>query len=166
MGYHAINHGSTINVYSRSSCLETLVIGHIYNGEVLTITDAYFGNVIHEIRFRNSSGQYVGGFIDHNTYGNLAFYGSSDTLNGVSCYRFKLRNPLQVVSTSGTLADVLTPGDFVYTTSATAGQSNLANMYIIGYKKKYDPARVYNGFVTLDYTCGSMFYSNFCLEKG
>lgn len=169
MAYHAINEGSNITVYSRSSCESDSKYGTLYNGEVFTFIkehNGYFGN--YEIRFLNSSGGYGIGYINTGQYGNLAYSGTSVTesaLGATSCYRFKLRSALNVVSTSGSAHTSLSVGDYVYTRGATAGESNPANMYIIGYKKGSAAVTSYTGFVTLNYSGGSMFATNFCLQK-
>lgn len=167
MGYHVVNNGAVFDVQRQSDCGPSSKIGQIYNGEVFTWRAYHKGYVgVSEISFRDSSGQYRGGFITGATYGGLAYYGNPTTFDGVSCYRFKLRSHLQVVSTSGILVTVLSPGDFIYTNSSDCGASNSANMYIIGYTKMSEGTRAYKGFVTLDYTVGSMINSNFCLMKG
>jgi hypothetical protein len=168
MAYHAINEGSNITVYGRSSCESESKSGTLYNGEVFTFIkehNGYLGN--YEIRFLNSSGGYGIGFINTGQYGNLAYSGTSVTESalGAACYRFKLRRALNVVSTSGSAYTSLNAGDYVYTRGATAGESNPANMYIIGYKKGSNSVTAYTGFVTLNYSGGSMFASNFCLQK-
>lgn len=168
MAYHAINEGGNVTVFSRSSCDSESVYGTLYNGEVFTFIkehNGYFGN--YEIRFLNSNGGYGIGYINTGQYGNLAYSGKSVTESalGSSCYRFMLRRGLNVVSTSGSKTTSLSAGDYVYTRSATAGETNPANMHIIGYKKGSNKVTAYNGFVTLDYSGGSMFSKNFCLQK-
>lgn len=170
MAYHAINEGSSIPVYWQSSCASDSHCGTIYNGEVFTFVkehNGYFGN--YEIRFLNSNGGYTTGFINEGKYGNLVYSGTKVTesaLGSSACYRFKLRKSLTVVSSSGNYKTTLNAGDYVYTRSATAGESNKSNMHIVGYKKGASSITSYTGFVTLDYSSGSMYSKNFCLQKG
>lgn len=166
MGYHAVNEGSSMKVYSQSSCPASSIIGEIYNTECLTIIGVTTGYLnVNEIRFLNPSGQYVHGFIDKKTFGNLAYYGVSTSITGISsCYRFKLRRSLSVVTPSGSSHTTLYSNDYVYTQSATAGQTNPANMHIVAYKKN-GTLTTYNGFVKLVYSGGSMIHSSFCLMK-
>lgn len=167
MGYHAINEGSKITVYSRSICDNASIYGTLYNGEVFALIkehDGYLGT--YEIGFRNSKGEYSMGFINTGKYGNLAYSGQPTTLNNKSCYRFKLRRNLQVVKPNGDNLIAIKANDFVYCQSANTGTNNSRNMYIIGYKSaNSNSITPVDGFVTLDYTSGSMFSSNFCLYK-
>ncbi len=169
MGYHAINEGSTIPVYSQSICDESTRHGTLYNGEVFTYIGRHNGyQNVFEIRFRSSNGLYVTGFIlDTAQFGNLAYSGVKITDSTLgTCYRFKLRSALDIVMPNGTKKLTLRTGSYVYTTSATCGESNKSNMYIIGYKEVGKLVTSFNGFVTLDYTGGSMFSSNFCIKEG
>lgn len=165
MRYHAINEGSNIPVYWQSICTDDTLVGTLYNGEVFTFIEetSYLGN--YEIRFLCQDGLYVIGFINEGQYGNLAYSGTKCNINGIgSCYRFKLRRDLSVVKNNGDPHINLIAGDYIYSKSATAGSSNNANMGISGYKHN-NSITTFNGFITLDYTGGSMFDTNFCLQK-
>ncbi len=165
MGYHAINEGSNIPVYWQSICTDDALLGTLYNGEVFTFIkeSSYLGN--YEIRFLSSEGAYRTGFINEGQYGNLVFSGTKCNISNIgSCYRFKLRKALNVVNNDGKHHISLSAGDYVYSKSATAGASNKANMGICGYKHNGSTS-AFDGFVTLDYTGGSMFATNFCLQK-
>lgn len=170
MAYHAINEGSNITVYRTSDCPDHEVIGSLYNGEVFTFIaehQGYFGH--YEIRYLDNTGTYRIAFIQSGQYGNLAYSGrrvTESVLGSSACYRFRLRKSLRVVSSNGSLHTTLNAGDYVYTRGATAGSGNPANMYIIGYKKGSANVVNYSGFVTLDYSGGSMFSRNFCLYNG
>ncbi|MGN0372083.1 MAG: hypothetical protein ACI4F3_04645 [Enterocloster sp.] len=166
MGYHAINEGSSITVYRIAGCPSDEIIGTLYNGEVFTVIgehQGYGGN--YEIRYLDSNGNYRIAFIDSGQYGNLAYSGKrvTESALGNACYRFKLRKSLKVVDSNGNQKVTLAAGDYVYTRGATCGASNPANMYIIGYKKGSAAVTSFTGFVSLDYTAGSMFSKNFCL---
>ncbi|MFT4105627.1 MAG: hypothetical protein QM657_07700 [Lacrimispora sp.] len=168
MGYHAINEGSNIPVYWASDCPSDGKIGTLYNGEVFTLVREHMGYFGHyEIRFLKNNGSYELGFINSGQYGNLAYSGQSVTESalGSACYRFKLRKNMNVVSSSGSHHTTLSTGDYVYTRGATCGESNPANMHIIGYKKGSAGVTSYTGFLTLNYAGGSMFSKNFCLYK-
>jgi hypothetical protein len=165
MGYHAINEGSNIPVYWQSICTNDALLGTLYNGEVFTFIkeSSYQGN--YEIRFLSSEGAYRTGFINEGQYGNLVFSGTKVNDDKIgSCYRFTLRKALNVVDNSGKHHISLATGDYIYSNSATAGASNKANMGICGYKHNNTTSK-FDGFVTLDYTGGSMFATNFCLKK-
>lgn len=169
MGYHAINNGGSISVYNHSNCVVDSaggsVIGTLYNQECFT----YIGGTSYqtkEIRFLNSSGRLSGGFINTSSFSNLTFSGAKTNMDGVgTCYRFKTRKPLTIVSNSNTFKALLSTGDSIYTTTATSGASNSNNMAIVGYRKDGVLYR-YSGFVTLNYTGGSMLNSNFCIYPG
>lgn len=168
MGYHAINEGSNITVYRIAGCPSDEIVGTLYNGEVFTVVgehQGYLGN--YEIRYLNSNGSYSLGFIDDGQYGNLAYSGMKVTESalGNACYRFKLRKSLKVVNSNGGAHTTLNAGDYVYTRGATCGASTKENMYIIGYKKGSAAVTSFTGFVTLDYTGGSMFSKDFCIYK-
>lgn len=170
MAYHAIIEGSNLTVYRQSDCASDSNIGTLYSGEVFTLVkehNGYFGH--YEIRFLNSNKQYSNGYINTGSgFGNLAYSGQSVTesnLGSSSCYRFKLRKGLKLVKPNGSSLTSLSAGDYVYTRGATAGSSNLSNMYICGYKKGSSSVTSCDAFVTLDYTGGSMFAKNFCLYK-
>lgn len=169
MAYHAIVEGSTIPVYSQSICTEDALCGNLYNGEVFTFVkehSGYLGN--YEVRFRTSSGGYSIGYINTGKYGNLVYSGTAVTeskLDNKKSYRFKLRESLDVVSSAGKLQTTLSRGDYVYSRSATAGESNKENMHIVGYKHGSEITK-FDGFVTLNYSSGSMFAKDFCLQKG
>jgi len=168
MGYHAINEGEKITVYRVSACTSDEVIGTLYSGEVFTLIgehQGYFGN--YEIKYLDSNGKYGTAFINSGKYGNLAYSGTrvTESVLGSACYRFKLRKRLKVVTTKGKYETTLNDGDYVYTRGATCGESNSANMYIIGYKKGSAAVTSFTGFVTLEYPGGSMFSKNFCLYK-
>ncbi|MEH2960528.1 hypothetical protein [Candidatus Merdisoma sp. JLR.KK006] len=167
MGYHAVNEGSIMNVYWMSSCEEGSEIGKLYNGEVFTclgITTGYQN--VNEIRFRNSEGKYVQGFIDRRTsIGPLHLYGKkvTDPTLG-TCYRFKTRSALTVLDNNGTIKTVLAVGDYVYSKDSTCGATNRRNFKIVGYKQAGFNVSKQDGFVTLNYEAnGSMIKSNFCL---
>lgn len=168
MAYHAIIEGSTIPVYSQSICSEDSLYGNLYNGEVFTFIKEHSGYLgTYEIRFRTSSGGYSIGYINDGQYGNLAFSGTAVTeskLDNKKSYRFKLRKSLEVVTSSGKHETTLSKGDYVYTRSATAGETTKENMHIVGYKHGSDITK-FDGFVTLDYSDGSMFAKDFCLQK-
>lgn len=168
MGYHAINEGSSITVYRAAACNSDEAIGTLYSGEVFTVIgehQGYFGN--YEIRYLDSNGSYRMAFIDSGQYGNLAYSGTrvTESALGSACYRFKLRKGLKIVTSNGNSHTTLSAGDYVYTRGATCGESTPANMYIIGYKKGSAAVTSFTGFVTLDYSGGSMFSKNFCLYK-
>lgn len=168
MGYHAINESSNITVYSRSSCDSESVYGTLYNGEVFTFIKEHNGYLDnYEIRFLSSSGGYSIGYINTGQYGNLAYSGErvTEEILECTCYRFRLRTSLKVVSSTGGNRTILYAGDYIYTRSATAGESNPENMHIIGYKKGIKDVISYSGFLTLDYTVGSTFSENFCIYK-
>lgn len=168
MGYHAINSGGAISVYNHSNCVVDSaggsIIGTLYNQECFI----YIGGTSYqtsEIRFLNSSGRLIGGFINAG-FANLTFSGAKTNMDGVgTCYRFKARKPLSVISNSSVFKERLSAGDSVYTTTATSGAKNSNNMAIVGYRKDGVLYR-YNGFVTLTYLGGSMLNSNFCIYPG
>lgn len=165
MAYHAIVSGGTIPVYSRSNCASSSLCGELYNGEVfidLGITTGYLN--VHEVRFLNPSGTVAGGFIDKGGYGNLMYSGTQTSVLGFNAYAFKLRRNLPLVNNAGTYIRTLSAGTTIYTNSAAAGYSNKNNFEIVGYDRSGVPTS-YSGFVTLDYSSGSMFASNFCLRK-
>lgn len=167
MGYHAINEGSEIPVYWQSICTEDARCGTLYNGEVFTFIkehNGYFGN--YQICYLNKNGVYEYGFINQGQYGNLIYSGTKINISKLPiCYRFKLRVPLNIVDSKGNFQLDLDAGDYIYSQSGTAGESNCANMAIVGYCHN-NQITPYTGFVTLDYTGGSMFASNFCLQYG
>ncbi len=168
MGYHAINENSQISVYRQSDCAKDSKVGTLYVGEVFVIIGVTTGYLnVNEVRFLNSTRQFANGFIDSGRYGNLAFSGKSVSISklGGTCYRFKLRKALSVVYNNGNHKESLSAGDYVYTNDAYCGSSNPRNMHIVGYKKGTADIKAFSGFVTLDYTSGSMFASNFCLYK-
>lgn len=166
MGYHAIVNGNTIPVYSRSNCAASSRCGDLYGGEVFTNLGQTTGYTnVSEVRFLNPSGAYAGGFIDTGSYGNLMYSGTKQNMTTLgTCYCFRLRRSLNIVSNSGAHKVSLGAGNMVYTTSATSGATNKQNMAIIGYNQNGNIVK-YSGFVTLNYTSGSMFASNFCLMK-
>lgn len=169
MAYHAINEGGVIPVYQWSSCASESQVGNLYNGEVFTFLKEHSGYLGHyEIRFLNSEGKYANGFINTGQYGNLVYSGTRVTvpeIGSTACYRFKLRRTLSVVYGSGSHRTTLYEGDYVFSRSATAGDSNYENMHIVGYQRG-STITAFDGFVTLDYESGSMFATNFCLAKG
>lgn len=165
MGYHAIVNGSTIPVYSRSDCGSSSVSGELYNGEVfvdLGITTGYTN--VHQICFLNPSGQFTGGFIKTGSYGNLMYSGTKTSTSAGTGYAFTLRKALNLVNNSGTYIRTLSAGSKIYTNNGTAGATNRSNINIIGYTQN-GIFKAYDGFVTLDYTSGIMFASNFCIGK-
>lgn len=161
MAYHAIVNGATIPVYSRSSCAPDAHYGDLYPGEVfvdLGITTGYTN--VHGVRFLTPSGTFGSGFINKTGYGNLMYSGAATNTG----YRFTLRRALNLVSNSGAYVRTLPAGSKIYTKNANAGASNKSNMEIVAYQEAGSSnIRTYNGFITLDYTSGSMFASNFCL---
>lgn len=166
-GYHGVNEGAAMKVYWMSSCEPDSEIGKLYNGEVFTnlgVTTGY--NNVKEIRFRNSEGKYVRGFIDGTSgTGPLHLYGKkvTDPTLG-TCYRFKTRSALAVVDNKGTIKTVLAVGDYVYSKDSTCGETNRRNFKIVGYKQAGFNVSKQDGFVTLNYEAnGSMINSNFCL---
>lgn len=170
MGYHAINEGGAIPVYWNAA-LDTSFYdpGTLYNGEVCTVIGRAHEFAYPEVKYLNKDGKYVTGFVQTDAnLGNLAYSGKSVNVSalGGTCYRFKLRKSLKVVTTGGNAYTTLSAGDYIYTNGATCGESTPANMYIIGYKKGTAAVKSFKGFVTLDYTNGSMFASNFCLYNG
>lgn len=164
--YHAIVNGGTIPVYAHSDCDPTFKAGDLYNGEVFTylgVTTGY--NDVYEVRFLDPNNKYRSGFIHTGSYGNLAYSGLKTSISGIgSCYYFTLRRSLNVVTNSGAHKTTLPKGSKVYTKTATAGESNPANMKIVGYNIN-GKVTVFDGFVTLNYVYGSMLASNFCLMK-
>lgn len=168
MGYHAINEGGQIPVYCWSSCAAESKKGTLYNAEVFTALGYHSGYLnVMQIKYLNSNGTYDSGFIDSGQYGNLVYSGTkiySSTL-GKNMYRFKLNKSLKIVSPSGSIQTTLASGSYIYSVGATCGQSTPQNMAVVGYV----PAgrtfiTFYEGFVTLDYTYGSMFNKKFCIS--
>ena len=92
--------GGTIPVYSRSDCPASAHSGDLYYGEVFTdlgVTTGYTN--VHEIRYLNPSGQYVGGFIQDTGYGNLMYSGTLQNMTSLgTCYAFRLRRNLSIVN--------------------------------------------------------------------
>lgn len=166
MAYHAIVNGATIPVYSRSSCAPDAHYGDLYPGEVFIdrgITTGYTN--VHEVLFLTPSGKIGVGFIDKYGYGNLMYSGTrTSTAAGVG-YAFYLRKALELVKNSGARERTLPVRTIIYTNTGTAGESNPQNIDIIGYSPGGFGFTQYDGFVTLDYTAGSMLASNFCLMK-
>ncbi len=164
--YHAIVNGGTIPVYSRSDCPASAHSGDLYYGEVFTdlgVTTGYTN--VHEIRYLNPSGQYVGGFIQDTGYGNLMYSGTLQNMTSLgTCYAFRLRRNLSIVNNYNGYHLTLGAGNIIYTTTGAAGAADPKNMEIIGYNN-YGNIVQYNGFVKLEYIYGSMFATNFCLYK-
>ena len=170
MKTHMVNSGPSLKVYRTSNCPSDEVIGTIYYDECFIYISKHSGYNTDYIVFRNSSGQYSTGYLEQqmaNKYGYaLHNYGFlSSNIENERSYRFKLREPLNVVNNSGTVVVRLNAGDCVYLKSSTAGESNPQNVSIVGYRKNGDDIP-YEGFVTLNYASGSMIKSNFFLYKG
>lgn len=164
--YHAIVNGGTIPVYGQSDCNPSTRKGELYNGEVFTClgeTSGYMG--VDQVKFLDPNGKYSNGWIETGSYGNLVYSGTKQNMSSLgTCYCFRLRRSLEIVSTSNGHKTNLAAGNMVYSVGATAGQSDPRNMAIIGYNQNGKIVK-YNGFVKLDYTGGSMFAKNFCLKK-
>lgn len=167
-GKHCVNNGSPMKVYRISSCPSDEIIGTIYTNECFVYVEksSYYTD---QIRFLTANGELSIGFLDQggvfNQGASLHTYGSPNKdLLSITSYCFKLNNSLNVVSNSGVYKTTLSKGDYIYTTSSTAGETNPYNLKIIGYRKDVKLYQ-YDGFVTLNYAHGSMYNKNFCLSR-
>ena len=166
MGYHAINEGGTTTVYRYSDANQSYILGKLYNGEAFIVIND--NSSIKTIMFLNSAGKNEMGYVTYVQAGPLNRWGQYLYATGLGyCYRFKLRHKLPIVDGRGNSMGDLEAGSYIYcsTTSDLCGESNWWNLKIIGYYIPGGNITKFDGFITLNYTYGSMFSKNFCLEK-
>lgn len=175
MGYHVINEGGTIPVYRGLYLDDELYYnepyGKLYNGECFVYRGYEDGTPNPSVLFRKSDGTVGRGYVSlgdiDGNYGNLMYYGTKVSSNKVGTnYRFKLRRGATVVKDDGSWEADLNAEDYVYSNTGSCGSTNPENFGINAYKKKNGDVKYVSGFVTLQYSRGSMFATNFDLIKG